>query len=230
MSDIVDGRLLSVAKFVRRGARFADVGTDHAYLPIFLLTEGIIDRAVCSDINAGPLDNARATAAERGVCDKIDFYLADGAAALSELGITDMAVCGMGGELISEIIEKAPFIKERRVRLILQPMTRQEHLREYLYKSGFSIVGEDYAAAGGKSYSIIAAEYSGIIPTDEPSAAVRYGGICEKSQAAQREYLRAKLRSKLKAQAGIAKSGRRDAELSLDIEYIERRLSELDAR
>ena len=227
MSNIVDGRLSSVAKFVRWGARFADVGTDHAYLPLFLLKEGIIDRAVCSDINEGPLANARATAAEFGVYDKIDFVLTDGAAALSEYGITDMAICGMGGELIAEIIEAAPFIKENKIRLILQPMTRQEHLREYLYLGGFSLVGEDYVSAGGKNYSIIVAEYSGVIPTDKPSAVIRYGTACEKSTAAQREYLCSKLRSKRAALSGIAKSGRRDEQLCGDIEYIERLLSEL---
>ena len=66
-------RLFCAAEFVRRGAVFADVGTDHAYLPIFLLEEGKISRAVCSDINEGPLLNAEKNASEHGVLEKIDF-------------------------------------------------------------------------------------------------------------------------------------------------------------
>ncbi|MBQ1260558.1 MAG: SAM-dependent methyltransferase [Clostridia bacterium] len=84
MREITLGnRLLSVARLVRQGAVFADVGTDHAYLPLYLFERGAIDRAICSDINEGPLENARANARARGYEEKIDFILTDGAAALS---------------------------------------------------------------------------------------------------------------------------------------------------
>ncbi len=228
MSDItIDGRLSSVAKFVGWGARFADIGTDHAYLPVFLLLEGVIERAVCSDINEGPLDNARATARAMGVCDKIDFILTDGAAELSQYGITDMAICGMGGELIARIIEDAPHIRQNRVRLILQPMTRQEHLRTYLYKNGFSITDEDYVSESGKFYSVLVAEYTGIIPEKPVTPSVRYGGICKSAVAAQRDYIRAKLNSKMRAYDGLKIAGREDGELSSDIAYLKELLSEL---
>ena len=224
----LDGRLSSAAKFVRWGARFADIGTDHAYLPVFLLLGGRIERAVCSDVNRGPLDNARATAREAGVYDKIDFLLTDGAAELSELGITDMAICGMGGELIAKIIEGAPFVKKAGVRLILQPMTRQEHLRAYLYNSGFSVTFEDYAADSGKFYSIIVAEYTGAEPLFPVTPEIRYGGICHGALAAQRGYLSAKLSAKKRASCGLESAGRTDAELLSDIDYINGLLSEID--
>ena len=229
MSDItLDGRLSSVAKFVRWGARFADIGTDHAYLPVFLLCRGVIERAVCSDINSGPLDNARATARAAGVFDKIDFVLADGASALSGFGITDMAICGMGGELIARIIEDAPYIKENRVRLILQPMTRQEQLRTYLYQNGFSLTDCDYVTEGGKHYTVIVWEYTKEPQHGEITPRVRYGGVCHTSPIAQREYLTSKLNSKLRAHEGIKKGGSFDVELSSDIEYIKKLLGELD--
>ncbi len=145
-------RLYSVAELVRQGAVFADVGTDHAHLPIFLLNEGIITRAVCSDINKGPLESARRNAEEAGLTDKMEFILTDGAAALSGKGITDYAICGMGGELIAEIIEAAEHLKSKDVALILQPMTKQATLRKYLFKNGFSIVTESYSSEGDRHY------------------------------------------------------------------------------
>ena len=184
MSGItIGGRLSSVAKYVRQGAVFADIGTDHAYLPVFLLLNRTIEAAICSDINEGPLANARQTAAAHGVCEKIDFVLADGAADLSERGITDMAICGMGGELIADIIERAPFIKADRVRLILQPMTRQEYLRVYLYKNGFSLIAEDYAVETGKPYTVLVAEYSGADRDDKITPEIKYGAVCKTSAA-----------------------------------------------
>ncbi len=161
MKDQLDGRLLSCAEYVRAGAVFADIGTDHGYLPIFLLEKGRIDRAILADINEGPLSSARDNAAGHQLLDKCSFYLTDGVTGLSELGITDLCIAGMGGELIYEIIEAGDFLKSPRIRLILQPMTKQEHLRRYLRESGFAILGERYSYADGKFYVTMLAEYSG---------------------------------------------------------------------
>ena len=157
----LDGRLSSVREFVRQGARFADIGTDHAYLPISLLEEGIISFALCSDVNRGPLDSAVANVCDHGLSDKCAFALADGLSAADGLGITDIAICGMGGELIASIINAKDFVKDPGIRLILQPMTRPGQLRRYLWSSGFQIIGESYSTSQGRYYVTIAAEYSG---------------------------------------------------------------------
>jgi len=160
-SPAIGKRLLSASGFVRQGAYFADIGTDHAYLPLFLLGEGRISRAVCADINKGPLESAKRNAEELGYTDSVSFVLTDGAEGLSGMGITDYAICGMGGELICSIIENSPHLKDQGVRLILQPMSRQSTLRKYLAKSGFTTVGEEYSLDGGKYYLCLAAEYTG---------------------------------------------------------------------
>ncbi len=153
-------RLCSAAEFVRQDAVFADIGTDHAYLPIFLLKKGIIRTAVCADINKGPLERAKENSRLNGVADKISFYLTDGASELSGLGITDYAICGMGGELIAKIISEAPGLKEKGVNLILQPMTRQSTLRRYLAAEGFSVQKESYTSEGTHHYVCMLASYT----------------------------------------------------------------------
>ncbi len=158
----IGARLLSAAGLVRRGACFADIGTDHAYLPIFLLENGIIDSAVCTDINEGPLSSARANAREHSVFDSFEFILADGASCLLGKGITDVAICGMGGELISDIIAGADFFRSSEIRLILQPMSKQSELRRYLAESGFRVLKEVYSSEGGKYYLTLLSEFDGL--------------------------------------------------------------------
>ena len=160
INSSLDKRLLSCAEYVRAGAVFADIGTDHGYLPIFLLRSGRITKAYLSDVNEGPLASAVENAKDSGLSDKCEFILTDGAAALSGKGITDYAICGMGGVLISEIIDAAPHLKDKDVRLILQPMTRQAHLRRYLNGNGFSITDERYSTADGKHYVTVVAEFT----------------------------------------------------------------------
>ncbi len=154
-------RLLSAADFVRWGAVFADVGTDHAYLPLFLLKEGRIDRAVCSDINRGPLNSAMQNARDMGFFEKIDFVLTNGAKELSDMGITDLAICGMGGELIADIISEAEFLKKPGINLILQPMSKQAHLRHFLAGAGFSVIRESYTREGSHAYVTMLASFTG---------------------------------------------------------------------
>lgn len=221
MREITLGnRLLSVARLVRQGAVFADVGTDHAYLPLYLFERGAIDRAICSDINEGPLENARANARARGYEEKIDFILTDGAAALSGYGITDMAICGMGGELIAEIIEAAPYLKSSEVRLVLQPMTKQEHLREYLIKSGFELVGEEYSCEGKRSYLTLACEYRGV-SDNTPTCERIFGKAIPEYAAEQTAYLKSKLSSLKKQVAGKVATGEDTRELTEYVKYVE---------
>ncbi len=161
MKKTLNPRLTSAAEFVRQGARFADVGTDHAYLPLFLLGEGRISYALCTDINEGPLASAVANAKDAGLYEKMDFCLTDGAATLSGYGITDMAICGMGGDLIASIVKAADYLRDEDINLILQPMTKQEALRESLYLMGYEIIAESYSCDAGKYYVCMQAKYTG---------------------------------------------------------------------
>ncbi len=198
-------RLFSASRLVRQGAYLADIGTDHAYLPLFLLSEGKIARAVCADINKGPLDSARANAAELSLAEKIEFVLTDGAAGLCGKGITDYAICGMGGELIADIIERSPHLADGSVRLILQPMSKQAHLRRYLASHGFEVLREVYSYDAGKYYLCLAAEYTGVMR--EITALEAEVGICSEKSAEMYGYFEEKRRALLKSANGKIKGG-----------------------
>ena len=171
-NSALDARLLSVAALVRRGARFADVGTDHAYLPLYLLDEGVIASAVAADIAEGPLATARANVVAAGREGEVSLLLANGLSGMDGLGLTDIAICGMGGELIVDILMAAPFVKNPDIRLILQPMSRWEVLRAYLASEGFSVLAERYSIAAGRAYLSLAASYTGVPYEVDPITAV----------------------------------------------------------
>ena len=160
MSQMLDARLSCAAALVR-GGRLADVGTDHGYLPVSLLLDGKIKYAVASDINRGPLESARQTVARHGLSDKVDLVLTDGLRGIEPYEPDDIAILGMGGELIASIIEAAEWVKNSKYRLILQPMTKRAELREYLITHGFFIENELVAEADGRIYQTICASYTG---------------------------------------------------------------------
>lgn len=154
-------RLEAAAGLVRPGAYVADIGTDHAYLPIYLVGRGIASRAVASDINRGPLERAASNIRAAGLSDRISLLLTDGVDGLFGLGVTDYLICGMGGELIASVTE-APFLRDPSVLLILQPMTKPEILRKSLLDRGFSIKDERLAEEAGRIYQIFSAAFTGV--------------------------------------------------------------------
>ena len=208
MAGAISARLFSAAELVRQGAVLADIGTDHAYLPLFLLSEGRIRRAVCSDINEGPLDSARKHARELGFDGDIDFVLCDGAAALAGRGITDYTVCGMGGELIAAIIDRAPSFKDTDINLILQPMSRQGVLRKYLASHGFEIKCESYSSDSGKYYVTFLVNYTGrFTEIDDVEAELGVKSAQYVNKDAQICYLKAKLAAFTKQRDGKIRGG-----------------------
>ncbi|MGN1082570.1 MAG: tRNA (adenine(22)-N(1))-methyltransferase [Candidatus Avispirillum sp.] len=173
----LDGRLALAASFVS-GDTAADIGTDHAYIPVYLLKSGRCRRAIASDINAGPIDNARKSAAEYGVSENIDFYLSDGLDGVPLEGVTDILICGMGGELTARIISACPRLYtagDGTPRLILQPMSGADKLRRFLAKDGFEITDGGVAEAAGKLYQCIVCRYTGkpysLTPAEELAGA-----------------------------------------------------------
>ena len=159
----LNDRLLTAIPFVRKGKRFADIGTDHAYLPIYLVNEGIIAIAIAADINKGPLEKADENISKYGLNSQISTVLCDGLSKIEPNLADDIAIFGMGGELIIKIVDEANWLKDSDKRLILQPMTHPEKVREYLAKNGYKIVGESLSLDRGKIYQTICAEYDGEI-------------------------------------------------------------------
>ena len=153
-------RLSSARAFVKKGGRVIDVGTDHAYLPIALIREGLSSAALACDINEGPIASARENIAAAGLSEKIGTLLTDGLHGTEEFHADDVMIFGMGGELIARILSEAVWVKNERVGLILQPMSRALAVRRYLAGNGFEIVGEALTYED-KFYQTIAARYSG---------------------------------------------------------------------
>ena len=164
----LSNRLMSAVPYVREGAFVADIGTDHAYLPIYLCGKGKIRGAVAADIGKGPLAIATANVRENGLSDRISTCLSDGLKNIQPYAPTDIIVFGMGGELIASILRAAPWLKDADIRLILQPMTKSEILRAYLYESGFAVIGESLSEDDGRVYQTVCAAYDGKKRNDTP--------------------------------------------------------------
>lgn len=155
----ISKRLEAAASFSQKGAVIADVGTDHAYLPIYLYATGRISGGVASDINQGPTDRARVNVKGWGADKAISVIRTDGLRGIEEYSPDEIFILGMGGELIVRILEDATWVKNNK-RLILQPMTHAETLRAYLWANGFEIIDETIVEED-KLYQIICAEYTG---------------------------------------------------------------------
>ena len=155
----ISKRLEAASSFAESNSVIADVGTDHAYLPIYLYALGRVRGGVVSDINPGPLDRAKANLRGYGCENVFDTVMTDGLSGIEKYGPDDIFILGMGGELIVKIIDEADWVKKRGIRLILQPMTHPEILREYLYSNGFAIIDE-LLVNEDKIYHVICAEYA----------------------------------------------------------------------
>lgn len=163
----VDNRLQRIAGMIRRGDAVADIGTDHAYLPVFLVKEKIASHVFACDVSDGPLENAR-TNIEKSKVDGVTLRKGDGLSAVKPFEADTFVLAGMGGDLICKILTDAPWIRNSRYELILQPMTSVEDLRFFLCKNGFSVVSERAVRSAGRIYTVMKAIYTEVVTECDP--------------------------------------------------------------
>lgn len=159
-------RLKYISELVSDGKKIADIGTDHGYIPISLLLDKKISFAILSDINRGPLNNAKKEVTKNNVQNYVDLRLGSGMETLRDGEVDQVIIAGMGGILISEIIEKKIELSKNLDKLILQPMQAPEELRRYLSKNGFKIIDEHFVREDHRIYEIIEAVYDKALLTE----------------------------------------------------------------
>lgn len=155
------GRLRLIAVKVPKCNTVCDIGTDHAYIPIFLMEREICKKAIASDVNAGPLKLAARNIEKYGFADTIETRLCDGLDGIKPDEADVIVIAGMGGLLVAEILKRG-FEKARRANLlVLQPMNSIDVLRKWLYENGFDILDEELTAEDEKIYNVITARWDG---------------------------------------------------------------------
>lgn len=168
-------RLLALARLVPPGLRVADIGTDHALLPCYLVEEGIIPYAVGIDVHRGPYEAAWRSIRSHGLENKLEVRLGDGLKNIEPGEVEVVIIAGMGGSTIVEILEESPHVVRGLRMLILQPMNGSQALRRWLESCGWVICTEELVAEDGFIYEIIAARRGAGKPLSEIEAS--YGPI-----------------------------------------------------
>ncbi len=155
-------RLEAIASLVPNGARACDIGTDHGYLPIYLRLNDIAAGVIACDLNQKPLTIAKSNI-EKLNADNITLRLCDGLSKISRDEIDTVIIAGIGGEVISGIIGRCDYAKDKDLTYILQPTTSAEFLRKFLCENGFKIISETPVCENNKLYSVMSVKYSGVL-------------------------------------------------------------------
>ncbi len=201
-------RLKALADQVPPGSLLADIGTDHAMLPVWLLCRGVIERAVATDLRESPLKSARENARRFGVEEKISFRLGDGLQVLNSDEADVIVIAGMGGDTIAAILEAAPWALGGEHLFLLQPMSSVHELRSRLQNHRFDILSESLCTDAGRRYVSMA------VRAGASTARLTPGEIWVGRQRRDREeplrsaYLAGERNRAEKALAGIAFSGK----------------------
>ena len=152
-------RLETIATLVPKGARVCDIGCDHGYLAIYLRLNNIAETVIAADLNELPLSRAESNIKKLGA-DNIDLRLCDGLSGIGKDEVDTIIIAGMGGNVISSIIEGCEWAKNNALTFVLQPTTSAETLREFLCTNGFEIMSETVVFENNKLYSVMVVKFT----------------------------------------------------------------------
>ncbi len=152
-------RLKTIASMVDSCECVADIGTDHGYVPIYLVKNDICSKAIASDINKGPVEKVRLNVKLEGLENKIQCRLGGGLTTIKSGEVQGIVIAGMGGNLIRDIIEEGIDVFKKAKFAVLQPVQNPEVLREYVYRKGYKIIDEELCIEDNKLYEIIKIGY-----------------------------------------------------------------------
>ncbi|MBO8128646.1 MAG: SAM-dependent methyltransferase [Peptococcaceae bacterium] len=203
-------RLLCIAHFVPPGKVVADIGTDHALLPVYLIKTGRVSRVIGVEKAGGPLAAARLAVTSRGFEGFIDVRCGDGLTALKPGEAQVIVLAGMGGHTIKEILAKSPGVRQAAERLVMQPMAQAGALRLWLAGHGWRIVDEELVRDGGRLFQVIVAE-PGKQEVDDQLLQEIGPRLVAKKHPLLKEYLAGLLRIYEKILTGLQKSNRPEA-------------------
>lgn len=208
----LSSRLQTCCGFVHPGDRVADVGCDHGYLGIYLLTQGIASGVIASDVNPNPLQSAKINAVKYGVTEKISFYLSNGVQNVPR--DFDCMVCaGMGADTMISILESAQWLKDPKYRLILQCQSKRPELRRYLTAEGYRISRETLAQDGKFIYTVMEVVYD----PGQPAAEWEYyfsPALLECGSPLLPDFCRRVIGGLEETVRGLTRSGDKDDQLS----------------
>jgi tRNA (adenine22-N1)-methyltransferase len=182
-------RLRLCASFVKPGAHLCDVGTDHAYLPIWLASQHLVSSTVACDVREGPLASAKTNIQNFGLQNQISIRLSDGLAAVKSKEAETIVVTGMGGDLIARIILETRWLYDSKKQIIVQPMTKPSHLRKAMAEGGFALLKESAVFDEKRVYSVMEYQYCPEKAFSANNICIYTGKLTGKS-AAEQEYLR----------------------------------------
>lgn len=189
----LSNRLKTISDMVVNVKSIVDVGTDHGYIPIFLVKNNIIDNAVASDINKGPVEKVKQNVSNYNLDKKIQCRLGGGLTTVEPNEVEAAIIAGMGGNLIRDIIEESLDVFKQLKYAILQPVQNPEVLKEYIYKKGFTIIDEELVYEDGKYYEIFKVKYDNKINVIDPIYYEISKTLIEKKHNIMKDYLNFKL-------------------------------------
>lgn len=158
---ILKGRLKLIADKVPTCDVIADIGTDHAYLPIYLIQQGVCKKAIASDVRIGPVKVANKNINLYKMKEQIETRLGSGLDTIAQNEADAIIIAGMGGTLLTELLKGHPHKVSKAASLILQPMNDLDVVRKWLFDNKFDIYDEELVAEGPKIYCVISAKYDG---------------------------------------------------------------------